>query len=147
MWTDGPRVVDPPQGMVSLAVPAAVQAVAPDLPRGRRDRGDAAQVRPGGLAAQPLRVIPGRDQQQGRSVRADAVKAEQAGGAGGDERDDEVIEPVELAVEELHAPAQLPKRDPERVVRGVTRAGPQGSDRLGQRGSALPGEPGPHLAN
>src|SRR5580704_19269704 len=123
MWTDGARVVDPPQGMVSLAVPAAVQAVAPDLPRGRRDRGDAAQVRPGGLAAQPLRVIPGRDQQQGRSVRADAVKAEQAGGAGGDERDDEVIEPVQLAVEELDAPAELAQRDADRVLGSITGPG------------------------
>jgi hypothetical protein len=75
-------------------------------------------------------VIPGRDQQQGRSVRADAVKPEQAGGAGGDERDDEVIEPVELAVEELHAPAELAQRDADRVLGGITRPGPQRRDRF-----------------
>jgi hypothetical protein len=53
-------------------------------------------------------MIPGRHQQQRRGVRAHAVKAEQAGRAGGDERDDEVIEPVQLAAGELHAPAELP---------------------------------------
>ena len=33
--------------------------------------------------------------------RADAVQGEQAGGAGGDQRDDELVEALELAVEEL----------------------------------------------
>ena len=49
-------------------------------------------MRPGSLAAQPLGVIAGRDEQQGGGVGADAVEAEQAGGTGGDERDDEVTE-------------------------------------------------------
>ena len=102
-------------------------------------------MRPGGLAAQPLGVIPGRDQQQGRGIGADAVEAEQAGGAGGHERDDEVIEPLELAVEELHAPAELPQRDADRVLGGVTGPGAQRRDRFGQRGRGEPGEPGPQV--
>src|SRR5260221_2768775 len=45
---------DPPQGVVSLAVAAAVEAMTADLPRGGGDRRDGAQVRPGAFAAQPL---------------------------------------------------------------------------------------------
>jgi hypothetical protein len=85
---------DAPQGVVRLAVAAAVEAVPPGLAGGGGDGGDGAQVRPGGLAAQPVRVIARGDQQQGRGVRADAVKAEEAGGAGGDQRDDQVIQPL-----------------------------------------------------
>ena len=96
---------DPPQGVVGLAVAAGVEPAAGDLPRRCGDRGDGAQVRPGGLRAQPLRVVPGGDQQQRGGIRADAVEGEQARGAGGDERDDELVEPVDLPVEELRAPA------------------------------------------
>src|SRR5580698_2821997 len=46
---------DPPQGVVGFAVAAAVEAVPGGLAGGGRDRGGRAQVRPGGLAAQPLR--------------------------------------------------------------------------------------------
>ena len=62
---------------------------------------------PGGLAAQPAGVVPGRDEQQRRGVRADAVKAEQAGGPGRHERDYELIQAVELAAGELRAAAEL----------------------------------------
>jgi hypothetical protein len=48
-------------------------------------------VRPGGLAAQPLGVVSRRDEQQRRGVRPDSVEGEQAGGAGGDQRDDELL--------------------------------------------------------
>ena len=58
------------------------------------------------LAAQPLRAVPGRDQQQGGSVRADAVKAEQAGRPGGDQRHDQLVQAGDLVIEELHAPAR-----------------------------------------
>jgi hypothetical protein len=57
---------DPPQGMVGLAVAARVEPAADGLARGCRDGGGAAQVRPGGLAAQPFRVVSGRDEQQRR---------------------------------------------------------------------------------
>src|SRR3984885_11432890 len=92
-------------------VAAAVEPVPAGLPRGCGDRGDGAHVRPGGLAAQPLRAVPGRDEQQRGGIRADAVEAEQAGRAYGDQRDDEVIQAADLSIEELHAPAELAQRD------------------------------------
>jgi hypothetical protein len=68
---------DPPQGVAGLAVAAGIEAVAGPLAGGRRDRGGRAQVRPGRLGPQPVRVVPGRDQEQGGGVRADAVQGEQ----------------------------------------------------------------------
>ena len=65
----------------------------------------AAQVRPGRLAAQPFRVISGRDEQQRRGARTGSVDGEQAGGAGGHQRDDELVQADELAVQELGAPS------------------------------------------
>jgi hypothetical protein len=102
---------DPPQRVVGLAVAARVESPAGDFPRRGGDRGDRAQVRPGGLRPQPFRVVPGRDQQQGSGVGADAVQGEQAGCAGSDEGDDELVEPLDLAVEEFGAPSQLAQRD------------------------------------
>jgi hypothetical protein len=77
--------------MAVLAVAAGVEPVAGDFPRRCRDRGDRAQVRPGCLGAQPVRVVARRDQQQGGGVRADAVQREQARSAGGHQGDDELI--------------------------------------------------------
>ena len=136
---------DPPQGMVCFAVPAAVEPVPAGLPRGRGDRRDGAHMRPGSLTAQPLRVVPGRDQQQGGGVRADAAAAEQTRRADSDERDDQLVQPTDLGIEELHPPAELAQRDAEGVIGGITRAGPQGRDRLRQRASPFPGEPGPQI--
>ena len=93
--------------MVGLAVTAGIEAVAGDFPRRCLERGDRAQVRPGRLAAQPLRVVPGGDQEQGGGVGADPVQGEQAGGPGGDERGDELIQALELGVEEFRAPGLL----------------------------------------
>jgi len=90
-------------------------------------------------------VVSGGDQEHGRGAGADAVEAEQAGSRGGDERDDEVVQPLDLAVEEARAPAQLAQRDADRVPGGIARPGPQGRDRLGQRGRGVPGEPGPQV--
>jgi len=42
-------------------------------------------------------VVPGRDEQQRRGVGPDPVEGEQAGGAGSDQRDDELAEALELA--------------------------------------------------
>ena len=67
--------------------------------------GGAAQVRPGGLGAEPSRVISRGDEQQRRSVRPDPGEGEQARSTGGDEGDDELIEALELAVQELGAPS------------------------------------------
>ena len=53
-------------------------------------------------------MISGRDQQQRRGVRADSVEGEQARGMGGDQGDDELVQALELAVQELCAPSQFP---------------------------------------
>ena len=53
---------DAPQGVVGLPVTTGVEAVPFGLAGGGRDRGGAAQVRPGGFAAQPFGVVPGGDQ-------------------------------------------------------------------------------------
>jgi len=87
--------------MISLTVTARVKAVLADLPRRCRDRGDAAQMRPSRLAAQPPGVIPGRDEQQRHGARAGPVDGEQPRGTGGHQRDDELVQPLELAVQEL----------------------------------------------
>src|ERR1035441_8798629 len=67
-------------------------------------------MRPGGLGAEPLGVVPGGDQEQRGGVRADAVQGHQAGGVPGDQGHDERIEADDLAVQELGAAAQLPQR-------------------------------------
>ena len=110
---------------LACAVAAGVEAVAGDFPRRCRDRGGGAQVRPGGLAAQPFGVVPGGDEQQCRGVGADPVEGEQAGGVRGDEGDDELVEAFELAVEELGAPSELAQRDAGGVADDVAGAGPQ----------------------
>ena len=57
--------------------------------------------------------------------RADAVQGEQAGGAGGHQGDDELVQARELAVGELRAPPQFPQRDPGGVADDVAGPGPQ----------------------
>ena len=64
-------------------------------------------MRPGGLAAQSFRVVSGCDEQQRCGMGADPAAGEQAGGAGGDEGADELIEAFELAAGELRAASQL----------------------------------------
>ena len=49
---------DPPQGVVSPAIAAAMQPVAVGAARGRGDGGGAAQMREGGLATPPLGLSP-----------------------------------------------------------------------------------------
>ena len=70
--------------------------------RGSGRRRTGAPRRPRSAAAG---VVPGGDEEQRGGVRADSVQGEQAGGAGGDEGDDELVEAAELAIEELRAPA------------------------------------------
>jgi hypothetical protein len=52
--------------------------------------------------------FPGGDEQQRRGVGADPVQGEQARRPGSDEGLDELIQALELAVQELRAPSQLP---------------------------------------
>ena len=99
-------------------------------------------MRPGGLAAQPVWVVPGGDEQQRRGVGADPVEGEQPGGAGGGERADELVEALELAVEELRAPSQLAQRDAGGVADGAAGPGAQ-RGQLGDQGDrGGPGEGG-----
>jgi len=69
-------------------------------------------MRPGRLGPQPCGVVCGGDQEQGGGVGAGAVQGEQAGGAGGDERDDQLAGAPGLAGGEGGAPiVQFDVRD------------------------------------
>ena len=70
---------DPPQSVAGLAPATGVEPVADGLARGCRDRSGSAQVRPGGLAAQPPGMVSRGDEQQRRRVRSDPIKSQQAG--------------------------------------------------------------------
>ena len=87
-------------------------------------------------------MIPGRDEQQRRSARAEPVNGEQARGMGGDQRDDELVQALELAVQELRAPPQLPQRDTDGVAGDIAGPGPQGRQPGYQGSRRVPGEPG-----
>ena len=67
------------QGAVGVAITTAVQPMPPGSSAGGRDRRRPAQVGEGGLAAEPLGVLTGGDEQLAGMVVADR---EQLGGAG-----------------------------------------------------------------
>jgi hypothetical protein len=75
---------DAPQGVVGVAVAAAIEAVAVGAARRGGDRGGAAQMSEGGLRAQPLGVVTGGDQQLAGGVDPDPGQRDQAGGSRGD---------------------------------------------------------------
>ena len=52
-------------------------------------------------------VVAGRDEQQRRCVRADAVEGKQTRGAGGHQRDDELVQLADLIAEELRAATEF----------------------------------------
>ena len=128
-----------------MAVSAAVEAVAGALARGGGDGGDRAQVRPRGFGAQPLRVVPGGDQEQCGGVRADTMQGQQSGCPGGHERDDELTQALRLIIEELGAPPQFPQRDPGGVANDIAGAGPQRRQAGDQVSGRIPGEAGPQV--
>ena len=70
-------------------------------------------------------MVPGRDEQQRGGVGADAVEGQQARRVRCHQGDDELVEALELAVEELGAPAELPQRDASGVADDVAGTGPQ----------------------
>jgi hypothetical protein len=70
------------QGGVGLSVPAPVEPATPALARGLFDGADAAERGEGCLAAQPLRVVAGCDQQGRRAVGPDPEPCQQAGRGG-----------------------------------------------------------------
>ena len=77
--------------------------------------------------------------------RADSVQGEQAGGAGGHQGNDQLVQALQLAVGELRAPPQFPQRDPGRVADDVAGPGPQRRQRGGQGRGGVPGEPCPQV--
>ena len=81
------------QGSVGLAIAPVVEAVAATLPRGDRDRAGAAKRGKRGLAAQPLDVLAGGEQELSGVPGGDP---EQGGGPGGGARDQGRELPVEL---------------------------------------------------
>ena len=87
-------------------------------------------------------MVPGRDQEQGSGVGADTMQGEQTGDTSGDERDDELIQALELPVKELRAPSQLPQRDTGGVADDVAGPGPQRRQAADQASGRVPGEPG-----
>ena len=102
-------------------------------------------MRPGGLAAQPFRVVPGCDKQQRCGVGPDPVEGEKPGGAGGDEGADELAGAFELAAGELCAPAQLAQRDAGGVADGAAGPGAQRGQPGDQGSRGVPGEAGPQI--
>ena len=68
-------------------------------------------------------MVSGRDELQCRGAGPDPVQGEQAGGAGGNQGEDELVEALELAVEEHGAPSQLAQRDAGAVACGVAGRG------------------------
>ncbi len=77
--------------------PAGLRRRRTVLPEDAGIGGGGAQVRPGGLGAQPLGVVPGGDQEQRGGVGADAVQGYQARGMTGDQGHDERAEAGDLA--------------------------------------------------
>ena len=74
-----PAQHDPVQRTVGGAVAAAVEPVAINAAAAGRQGCDSAQVREGGLAVQPVWVVPGGDQQLPGDVGADAQQRDQTG--------------------------------------------------------------------
>ena len=90
-------------------------------------------------------MVSRRDEQQRRGAGPDPVQGQEPGGAGGDERDDELVEALELAVQEHRAPSQFAQRDAGGVIGDVAGAGPQRCDPGHQGGREVLGEPGPQV--
>jgi hypothetical protein len=65
-------------------------------------------VRARGLGPQPFGVVPSGDQEHGSGVGTNPVKGEPPRGAGSDQREDQLLQALELAVEELRAPPEFP---------------------------------------
>jgi hypothetical protein len=133
------------QGAVGLAVTAPVQAVADGLARGGRDRGDAAQVREGPLAAQPLGVVAGGHQQRGGGVGSDALDGDEVRSGLGHQV-------AEVGVERVDLGGQLPVPDRDRLQgdlgrrrRGARSAWPEPGGGRDQPGHAEPAQRRPQV--
>lgn len=88
---------------VGLPVAAAVEAVPVRYAGGCRDRGDAAQARPGRFGADPADVVAGDDEQFGGGVRADAEGGDELRDEAGGEFAEQLLVGLDLVVELLPA--------------------------------------------
>ena len=70
------------------------------------DRSDTAEVREGGLGADPVGVVAGGDEQQGGGVDPDTVEGEQRRGGRGDEGDELAMEAGAVGVDVEHTAAE-----------------------------------------
>jgi hypothetical protein len=93
-------------------VTAAVEPVAGPLAGRCGDWGDATLVGPGCPGTEPFGVIPSGDQEQCGGLGAHAVEGGQARCADGHGRDDEVVQALDLAVQELAAPSRFRQGEP-----------------------------------
>ena len=75
--------------------------------RGRRDGGGAAQLREGGLGAEPLGVVTGGHQQLPGGVDPDPGQGDQGRGDRGDQQLELAVELGELGLELLPAPSRV----------------------------------------
>lgn len=104
---------DTPQGAVGLAVAAAVESVAVAAAGGYGDRGGAAE--PGGcFGAEPVRVVPGGDQELPGGLHSDAGQGEQFGSDSADQRGELGVEVVDLRLQRLLAAGQGAQRGLDR---------------------------------
>jgi len=111
-----------PEGAVGLAVAAAVEPPARDLPRRRLHRRRAAEVRPRRFGAEPFGVVAGRDQQQRGGAGPNAIDRQQLRRGLRGERRDLLVEETLLFLECEDPPAQSPQgglgREDHRVAPG-----------------------------
>ena len=98
-----------PQGVVGLAVTAAVESVAVGAARGRRDRGGAAKMGEGGLAAEPMGIVTGGHQQLPGGVDPNPGQGDQGRRGRGDQQLELSIKLSELGLELLPAASQGPQ--------------------------------------
>src|SRR5215207_120851 len=130
-----PSQTDHVQCSVGVPVAAAVEAVSNDHAGGSLDGRDPAEAGEGGLAPQPLGIIPGHDQQWRGVVGSYARKGNQLRGGSQNQPIEVRVQLGDLFGEDLVATGHRTKREPGRlpyVVGGVfeAEAGDHGDELL-----------------
>jgi hypothetical protein len=90
---------DVPECRVGLPVAAAVEAVPLSFAGAGIDRGDTAEVRERGFAAESFGVVAGGDQQCGGDVGADPADGDELGGGVGGEGGEDLVDLGDLGFE------------------------------------------------
>ena len=119
---------DAPEGLVGVAVAAAVEAVADGLPGGGCDGAGAAEGGEAGVAGEALGVVAGGDEERGGGVGSDAVGGEQGGIGGGAQGAEFAVEGGGLGGERLVASCEAAQR---RLGGGEQRIGGGGGAQAG----------------